>query len=518
VSALPVEIRTLLRRVARALAWSRALEWGARGVLAAAGGAVLWTLLGTIVPLPVPPLLLLLIGLAAAGAAVLVRGMVPVRDLAPAARTADAELGLAERLSTAVDLVAGRIPATALADRVLRDAAWSARAAYPAARLRPIAPVRTRWAVAAVALALLIGFYLPGFTLPATPARDTAARIQREGRRLEDVARRLEQMGRTERAPQARRTAPEVRALGQRLQSERVDRTTALARIAALERRLQSVRRELGRRIAETLNPEAPASVPESLFRPSATLDQSVRQLRQLAARLSQSEGTDGERADLLQQLAGLAESAEAELPPQTRQKLEEARRQAASGNPRGASEILSDALQEVEGLRAVMADENALRMTERELAESSLRIARGRGGEESGAEARRGETESIPPGAAARRLPQQEGEVTGVPPPRGAEEGSTPGQGQIDEKLGAPAPRLEASTERSRVRGQEGEGQFQTSEILGPGRPQGARAREVAAAPLLVRRADEHLARARIPADLRAVVRRYFMLLAERR
>lgn len=518
MTAVPVDVRRLLRRVARTLAWGQAWAGAVRGVTIAAAASLAWALLGTVIPLSLPPLLVLAAGLAAALLLALARGVLPVRDLAPAARVADAELRLRERVSTALDLATGRIPATALADQVLRDAAATARDALPGARLRPTWPGGTRRALLVVSLAALASVLVPGFSLPATPARETAVRIKREGRRLEQVAKQLEQLARTERAPQARRTAPEVRSLARELQRERMDRSAALARIAALERQLEAARRQLSQRIGEALNPQAPAQIPESLFRPTTTLDQNIRQLRELAARLSQEQNVEGQRDDLLAQLAQLSQSGEGQLPIEARRKLEEARRKTEAGDTAGGREALTEAIQELEGLRAVLADENALRITERELERSSMRIARG-AGPESAEEVERGETRTAPPGPGTKRLQEQEGEAVGAPPPQpGPNEGSTPGQGKIAEKLGPQSPRLDAEAQRSRVRGQEGQGQLQTTELLGPGRKQPARAPAVNVSPLVVRRADEHMARARIPADLRAVVRRYFLALAQRR
>ncbi len=512
---LPREVRTLLRQAAVMRSWTAAWNWATYGIIGAAAGALVWAFLGMIVSLPLAPILVLEYGLLVALLCSLIRGLARARDLAPAARAADAHLQLRERLSTAVDLAAGRIRPTVLTDRVMRDAAAAARVSRGS--LRPRLPAAARWALLALAAAVIAAVVIPGFTLPATPARDTASRIHREGRRLEQMARQLEQGARAQRAPQARRVAPEVRALGQGLQRQRLDRTQALARISALEKQLEQARRQVNQRITEALPPDAPPSLPESLFRPNSALDQSIRQLRELTSRLNQAQNVEGERENLLAQLAELSQAGEGQLPVQARRKLDEAEQRLQKGDVGGGRESLNDALQELEGLRALVADESALRMTGRELERSSMRIARGSGGQ-SGAEAERGETQTAPPGPGNRPLSPQEGESLGAAPPEGPHEGSQPGQGKVQEKLGAPTERLQTSDQRVRIRGQAGQGQLQTSELLGPGRSQPARLREALVSPTVVRRADEHMARARIPADLRAVVRRYFELLAGRR
>jgi len=506
----------LLRRAARALAWNRARLWAVRGLTVTAAVSTAWTLAGAVIPLPLPPWHLLVAGLAVCLLTGLVRGLLPAGGLLYAAQVADVELRLRERLSTALELATGRLRPTALAGEVLRDAEARARDALPGMRLRLGWPSGTRRALVAVGLATLAAVILPGFTLPATPARETAVRIKREGQRLQRVAGNLEQRARAERAPQARRLAPEVRGLAEELQRQRLDRRGALARIAALERRLEAARRQLGRRIGEAINTQTPEAASQSLFRPSAALEQTIRELRELAARLSQVPEGEG-REDLLRHLGELARAAEAQMPAQARRALEEARRRTEAGDADAGQRALAQAIAEMDALRALVADESVLRMAEQELERSALSIARGAGPEPS-VEAQRGEVQAPPPGSVAHRLPDQEEAASVPPPPRGPDEGSAPGQGRLGEKLGPQTPRLDAPGERSRVVGQEGEGQLLTTELLGPGRRVPARAPVLRLSPQAARRADEHMAAARIPAALREVVRRYFLLLAERR
>lgn len=516
MTPLPRDLLRLLHRAARALAWSRARAWAVRGMTLAAAVSLVWTLAGLVVPLPLPPLLILVGGLAASLLAALLRGFLPAGGLLPAAQVADAELRLRERLSTAFELATGRLRPTALTGEVMRDAAARARDALPGLRLRLGWPAGTRRALLAVGLAALAAGFLPGFTLPATPARETAVRIRQEGRWLQRVAGQLEQRARAERAPQARRIAPEVHDLAQQLLRQRLDRRGALARIAALERRLEATRRQVGQRIGEAITSQTPGAPPQSLFRPGATLEQTIRELRELAARLSQMPEGEG-REDLLQRLGELARSAEAQLPAQARQALKEARRQTEAGDAAAGQRALAEAIAQMDALRALMADESVLQMAEQELERSALRIAQG-AGPEPAEEAQQTPVQTPPAGPTARRLQEQEEATALAPPPQGPNEGSAPGQGTLGKKLGPQTPRLDAPGERSRVVGQEGEGQLQTTELLGPGRKVPVSAPLLRLSPQAARRADEAMAAARIPAGLREVVRRYFLLLAERR
>jgi hypothetical protein len=516
VNTLPPEIIGLLARVRRAQTWTQALRWGTVAMFAAAGAALAWTVAGTVLSVTLPPLGVLAGGIGAALLITLVRGQLASRRLELVARIADAQMATRERISTAVDLAAGRIPATALADRVMIDAARAARAAA-VVRMRPRAPAAARWAVVVVAIAAAAALLIPGLTLPATPARGTAERIKQEGRRLEQAGRKLQEQARTARAPQARRAAPEVQRLGRELQRQRLDRAAAQARIAALQRQLEAARRRIGERIGEALAPQTRPQPPDALFRQPTDLDRSVRQLRELAARLAEMPVSEGERRDLAQQLSDLAQSGEGRLPAPARRQTEEAQRQLGAGNVAGAGEALRQALQELEALEALMSDDQALRRTQRELEQSSDRIARGGAGRGRSDEERRGEGPQAQPAPGAQR-PQGQGGEEVPAPPEGPHEGSTPGQGKEQSKLGAASPRLEARGERSRVRGQEAPGQLQTSEILGPGRREPARTAVRPLSPAAAAQADEHLARQRIPADLRTLVRRYFDILARQK
>ena len=229
----------------------------------------------------------------------------PPPDLA--AQVVDLRFGCADRLATAVEMLTGRHRPTALADAVVADAARAAAVLD----LRSGLPVRPPGLMAlAVGVALLAAaaeVLLAGRTVPGTPARAVVETIRREGRRLEHSARLLEEQARLDRARVTRRLAPSLRALGQSLQRERLDRRDALARLEALTRQVEAARHQVQRRMAEvTGQTPAPTERPANLFRRRAAAERTLRQIREIADRLAQSRSPEERRA-LLQELAALA-------------------------------------------------------------------------------------------------------------------------------------------------------------------------------------------------------------------
>ncbi|MDQ7829835.1 MAG: hypothetical protein QN122_11695 [Armatimonadota bacterium] len=512
---VPLPLRRLLRRVRWVVARRRALDWVVQTTAVAAGASLVVTLLRTVVALDLSGLAVLAGGLGVALLAWLAGLLLPVGDAVAVARWADRWLGLRERTSTALELVAGRTRRTTLAGRTLEDATEAARRADGGAAFPHRTPPGTRRAAVLVAAAVAAAVVLPGITVPGTPAHQVAEQIRREGRRLEEAARRLEQRARTERIPEARRAVPEVRDVARRLQRERVTRPEALARLGALEARLEQARRQVQERLEERGALRPPPDVPADLFRPQHRLERQARQLRELAARLAQTPEGEQPRGDLLQRLGELAQGGEGELPAEARRRVEEARRQAEGGDVVGAGQALTEALQELEGLEALTADEEALRQAQRQVAASAERIAQGPGAapEEESPQAARVDPPARAPGG-ERAAPRGEG---GAEPGQGPHEGVQPGRGSVEEKLGAPTRRLDAATARSRVRGQEGTGDVQSGELVGPARLTRVRTPLVRVPAAVVRRADAYLARVRVPADRRAAVRRYFERLAQR-
>src|SRR6058998_1082273 len=225
--ALDPAVTRIVGRAARRLRLDRALRMAVRAAVWMLIALVAATAAGTVVPVSaVSPWIAVMAALAAA--------------LVAAARTLDLVLHLDERASTAVELgLAARAP-TALGPRVIADAA----AHLHVVDLRQAIPLRfpktTWWAPALVALLALWPALVGGLALPGTPAHRAQQVIRREGARLEQFAKTLQARARADRLPLTRRRAPQLRDLGVRLQQERVDRASALARITELSRQLES--------------------------------------------------------------------------------------------------------------------------------------------------------------------------------------------------------------------------------------------------------------------------------------
>jgi hypothetical protein len=515
----PEIVREVVEQARQRLAARRAWQWGSRIAVAAAGLALGLALVRTVVPLAVPAGPLAAGGIVAGAlvAGLLARLWRPPPDLA--AQVVDLRFGCADRLATAVEVLTGRHRPTALADAVVADAARAA------ARLdlRSGLPVRPPGLMAlAVGVALLAAaaeVLLAGRTVPGTPARAVVETIRREGRRLEHSARLLEEQARLDRARVTRRLAPSLRALGQSLQRERLDRRDALARLEALTRQVEAARHQVQRRMAEvTGQTPAPTERPADLFRRRAAAERTLRQIREIADRLAQSRSPEERRA-LLQELAALAAGGdEGDVPARARTQAAEAQRQLEAGNAAAARRTLQQGATDLEDLRAMLADEEGLQQAQRDLRRSSEQIARGRpvpvdDPEQAPQAAARPDT--VAPGA---RPPHDGPAPDGLPPPPGPNQGTTPGQGAPAEKLGDRTPRLAADKQTSRLRGLQGEGRVTTSDLLGPGRAARVRAPQGPALRAARADADRYMARWRIPPEYREIVRRYFDALAAQR
>jgi len=513
MTVLPDALRHLVGRAARRLTWHRALRGGllAGGiVLAAIVGAAL---LSMIVPLDLVPLT------TAAGAAVaaivVVSGLLillrPTDGLA-AARLLDIRAGLEERMSTAFE-VGPRARHSALGARLLADAAVRAesidlRATFPWKFPRSV------YVIAALILTLALWpSTLRGLTVPGTAARRTQQAIRQEGGRLEQFARALQSRTRSQRMPQTRRVAPQMRDLGARLQQERLDRAEALARIAELSRQIEEARRELSNRLDAQRPGPREGGVPDDLLRRQA-LEQQIRQLRELTSRLRQN--PEAVSPDALQHLGEITQEGQGDQPAQVRNRLDRAREQLERGDASGAGESLAEALRELEGLESMLADAEGLQSAQQQLERSRQGIATGgrtparefaedpsRPQERGGAPGERALTEE--PGAEGR-------------PPEGPHEGTTPGRGRVQEKMGEPSPRLEARRTPDRLRGAQSEGAVRSAEVHGAGRPGSSRVGVRQVSPTIVAQADRAMEAARTPGRYRALVRRYFERLARLR
>lgn len=508
-------IHRLARRAARRLTFQHAL---AHGMLAANGVAVALaaaTLVTLVVPLtPVSPWMAFTGSAAAFILITLVSAVVRPTPPLAAARIVDVRAGLLDRLTTALE-VEPRAATSVLAPQLLADAA----AHTAAVDLRAAVPFRMprSWPalVSALAFILLWSAFFRGIALPGTPAQRTREVIRQEGSRIERFAQSLQSRTRTDRAPQTRRLAPQVRELGQGLQRDRLDRTQALARIAELGRQVERSRREVDARLRAESQPRVQeGALPQELFRRQA-LQQQIRQLRELTTRLQQQPERASE--DALQRLGEIGREGEGEQPARVREQLQQAREQLERGDTRGAGEALGDALRELEGLDQLLADAEGLRGAQQQLERSQRAIGDGGGrlGGEQAEEA--GAPQGTPGEGPGENRPAYEPGAEGRAP-EGPYEGTRPGQGRVSDKLGAPTPRLEAERTPERLRGTQGEGPVGSAEVLGAGRSGAARTPSGQLSPSIVARADRAMESARTPARYRGLVRRYFERLARLR
>ncbi len=508
----------IVEQARRRLAARRAWWWGGRVALAITGAALLLVLARTVVPLDIPYALITVAGLSAGVLAALIVRVAARPSPLLAAQVIDYRFDCKDRVTTAVEVLTGTQRQSVLAGAVVEDAARHAMTLDLGSRL-PGRPDRTAAVAAALAVAaVLLGHGLRGFSLPGTPARQVTETIQREGRRLGRVGQTMEERARADRARITRRVAPSVRTLGQSLQHERLDRAEALGRISDLGRQIEEDRRRVqARRMPQGGAPQQRPSpdLPSDLFQQRTAVDRTIRQIREIADRMAQSRSPE-ERSALMRQLAALAGGGEeGNVPARAREQAAEANQQLAAGDTAGARRTLQQTATDLEDLRGMLADEEGLQQAQRDLSRSADQIASGRpvaSNEPDQASQARAQQGNAAPGD--RPLSEGQGPETAAPPP-GPNQGTLPGQGAVQEKLGARTPRLEGDKKQSRVQGVQGDGRMITSELLGPGRS--AQVRVPAGPAVLAARtdADRYMSRMRIPPEYREVVRRYFEALA---
>jgi len=214
-----------------------------------------------------------------------------------------------------------------------------------------------------------------GLALPGTPAHRAQQMIRREGLRLEQFAQTLQSRARAERLPLTRRAAPQLRDLGVRLQQERVDRASALARITELSRQLESTRRQIDQRLDEMGRPQSSPAPPSELLRRQA-LQRQIRQLQELTSRLRQDAGAVSK--DVLERLSEITQEGGGTQPAQVRQQLQQAKQQLDRGDMAGAGESLTQALRMLEGMETLMSDREGLESAREQLERSRAAITSG--------------------------------------------------------------------------------------------------------------------------------------------
>lgn len=511
------DLLRLVRSAAIRLTISRAGEMGIRAGVALMAACVALAFAGVVFPVSGVPLLQ---AVGAAAATVIAAGILaailrPVR-LLDAAQVLDLRLRLEERVGTAAEIAsAGAARRSSLAARVVADAA-DRLASVPISAVTPWRIPRTLWWIPALAAALLIWTtWIQGLTIPGTPAHRSTEVIRKEGQRLEQFARSLQSRTRSQHMPATRRLAPQIRDLGVRLQRERLDRAEALAKLSDFSQQLEQTRREIDERLqAARPSTSGQARTPPDLLR-RQTVQRQVRQLEELLSRLRQDQPADS--ADALERLGQITATGEGAQPARVQQQLQQAREQLQQGNIAGAGEAMMNALRELQGLDSLLADSEGIQSAEQRVARSRATLAGGPVEDEP--EAGQESAQMAEPRTAAGQNRPTPGEGTdAAEPPQGPNEGTTPGTGRGDEKIGAPTPRLEAERTPQRIRGAQAEGSATTSEIVGVGRRGGSRAQIAPVSPAVVARADRAMTRARTPARYREIVRRYFERLAKLR
>ncbi len=502
----------VVHRAARRLTVSRALLVSSRAAVWVMVALAAWTAAGVVVPVSAvsPRSALVAAGLVALATAA---GVTVGRRTDPmvAARILDRSLHLEERTSTAMELALGLGVLSPLGARVVSDASGRL-VRVDLRRAIPLRLPRAAWWIPAVAVVLAIWpRALSGLVLPGSPAHRVQQAIRREGVRLEQFAQTLQSRAQAERVPATRRAAPQLRDLGVRLQQERIDRAGALARINELSRQLDAARRQLDQRLDDVRRPPpASAALPPDLFRREAA-QQQMRQLQELTSRLPQN--TTPASKDILDRLGTITREGEGTQSAQLRQQLQQARRQLEQGDAAGARESLTQALRMLQGMDTMLADREGLESARQQLDRSRTGIASGSQNAPSDAPS---SSESAPPprGSGTERPDLQPG--TESTPPKGPWQGSAPGTGHVEDKLGTASPRLEVPRTPQRVRGAQGEGDISLSEVVGAGRAGTARAPMQPVSAALVARVDRALERTHVPAQYRRIVHSYFARLAQ--
>ena len=516
------ELRSILGRVALRLSAGAAYRMLARYAALAAAALLVLGLVTLVLPLAVPwggVGGVLGAGLAAAFPLLLWRRR---PSILVAARTADRCLGLADRLGTAVDLLAQSVPPTGLARLQVINALEAARAVIP----RTVAPLRIprdAWIAAALATALVLwAQYLSGLTLPATPAARIAAAIHREGSRLIELGRKIDEAARTRGLPEARLVAPQIVDIGQRLTAPRVTREGATALLEEAGRSLAAARDTVDRRLrapssgrpgtGNTRTPVAPEVGAQRLER----LEAAVREIDALTGHLRAGSPDQGQEA-LSQRLRALSDSLDrsGDAPASSRRSVAEARRDVEQGRLSAAADTLGEALQDLQKFERMLGDEQVLAAAQREIQRSSERIAEsGLPGEHVPAAGQAGQAPSeaprpVEPGSAAP-IPGAD-EVT--PPPPGPNQGSLPGEGTGGTR-GTPTSRLEGTRTPTHLRGVPGEGAVAVREITAAGQAGAAHLPAARPPADVAHEIDRALRSEPLPPAYLTIIRRYFEIL----
>jgi hypothetical protein len=513
-------LNDVLRRVAFRIGIDHAIRWTTR--TAAIFGLIVlgWAFLTMIFPLSLPFREEAILGLGGLAIIAVLSALLRRPSPLATARITDHRLGLADRLSTAVELLGRPLPPRGLIRLQIADAVVVAQGVSPRSAA-PISLPREAWAVAAIAVvvALWVQFF-QGWTIPGLPAARNVAVIHREGRTLTAISRQLETTSRARGLPEARRAAPSLLDLGQRLQAPRVTRPDALRMLQDAGRQLQSAQSRVERRLGGAglrgttgsqdahVTPSSPAG--------SSRLQQTIQELRSLTGQLRGER--DAPRDDIAQRLGRISEALqEMNAPLSTRRDVASARREVEQGRSGSAASALGDAMQDLEGLERMLGDDQALGDAKRQVQQSSERIAQGGplgSGQKATSQSSPG---SEPPSQSPGPNPVTSASEDVAPPPPGPNQGSLPGEGR-GSRSGAPTPRLGGTRVEEHLTGRQREGAAITRDLLAPGRVGAPQLPAVPVPADVAHQNDRAVARDPLPPAYLTLIRRYFETLESSR
>lgn len=518
-----IVLRALLRGVAFRQGVSAAGAIVARA--AAVSGAVLiaWALLTAVLPVPLP---LAPLAEAIGGALVLTFLLLSWRlrpALAQAAQLADQRGGLSDRLSTALELLERPVPPLGLARLQISDALAVSHTVTP----RTVVPLRVprdaALAAAAVVVLLVWARLLAGWSLPATPSARVSAAIHREGQAIAGVGRQLEAAARSRGLPETQRAAPRLEALGQRLESSRIDRQQALGLLRDADRQLsaeqQQVERQLDAALSQSRTGGATSQTPtapgtETPAQRLERLSAAVRQVRQLTGQLERG-GSPVTPQQLSTQLQALSDSLDQmNAPVSTQQTVAKARQEAAAGHPAAASGALNDAIEDLQDMEQMAGDDEMLGEASKDVQSSTSRVADAApaGGSDTTTDAKASPNAPAPQ-ASGPNAPTAPSDDTGPPAPPGPNQGSLPGKG-TGGHLGAPTARIHATRTDVHLSGVQGEGPSTIKEIVAPGQAGTSRLPAGRPSPDVTREIDRAMSQAPLPPAYLTLIRQYFETL----
>ncbi|MCS7172125.1 MAG: hypothetical protein N0A24_01720 [Armatimonadetes bacterium] len=488
------------------MAWQRAVSLACVVSLGGLGWGIAMRVLSLALPVEVPLGWIFGGSVLAALSGLLAGRLLLVPPLYQAAYLLDQACGLEDRLTTALGIALGRVRSR-FRDQVLEEATQ----ALLHADARRAVPLRRALDPRILVLAGgLLGWdlVLGGATLPGTPARRAQELLRAESQRLEQRVVRIGQSARAQRLLRAAEQAERVRQAARALRQERMTRQGAVERLRALARQVEGARQAAEGLLREEVGtPRLPTR---------EALDRHIQDLQALQHRLSTAISPQ-EKQRVKEALRDLA--SRQDLPPSVRTSLRRARQGLRPSDQASALQALEQAREDLQGMQRLASEVEALQTLAREVEATGQRI-------QAPAETPTAvEERDIVTGAApfssapagSRRTIKQDGPRPGALT-EGPNEGLRAGQGSLREKLGEPTERLGTGLRRELLRGVPGGGRPTLVEVQGAGVRSQPRTVPTHVPLVVVSRSDEAMARERIPAPYRDLVRRYFLELGHRR